>query len=627
VQRLAAIGRGTRARRWLEIVLAETGALWRDPFFFVTVALLLLKSYMAVLVINNPGHAAIALARFDDYGMSIVIVLGFIAIPVALGFLLRGRGRLVYYLALDAAFSLLLIADLWYFRAFSTFLSILLRQETPNLSGLWGSIVSMFRPVDLLFLADLAILVPMFLLMRGPYRSTRRSIALAVLVPAAAFVGLAIEHQLIDVTGTDANRQFLGTRWEAREMISFQSPLGFHVLDLYSTLLRDRKLALSPSQRTEIGSWFAANRERLPANRYQGMLKGRNLIVIQVESLENFVVGRSVAGEEITPTLNGLLANSFYFFDIYDQVNEGSSSDSDLMTNTSVFPVRKGAAFFRFPANSYNSLPRILRSVGYRKTVALHADPAVYWNWKKALTAIGFDECLDISAFATHEVLGLGLSDGDFLAQAAVRLGAQPEPFYAFMVTITSHAPFELPEKYRELRLDEELGESCLGKALQAFRYTDRQIGRFLDQLRRSGLLDRSVVVIYGDHSSVHRFCNDEVAAMEDIEDWMRDPRRLVPLIIYSPGLVGERFAVTGGHIDIMPTILGLLGVDRAVVAGTAMGRNLLNTRRDFVVLPDGTVVGNDKNSPFAKTAMEGLAIADLAIRGNYFKSPTTPHP
>jgi lipoteichoic acid synthase len=624
VQRLEAAGRGMRARSWLELVLAEIGALWRAPFFFVTVVVLLLKSYMAVLVINHPGHAAIVLARFDDYDTSIVIYLGFIAIPVALGFLLRGRGRLVYYLALDAAFSLLLIADLWYFRVYSTFLSVLLWQETPNLSGLWDSIVAMARPVDLLFLADLAILAPVVLLMRRPYGNARRSIALAVLVPAAAVVGLAIEHHRIDVTGTDPDRQFMETRWEARETIAFQSPLGFHVLDLYATLLHDRKLTLSPAQRHEIGAWFTANRERRPADRYHGMLKGRNLIVIQVESLEAFVIGRSVAGQEIAPTLDGLLANSFYFAGIWDQVNEGSSSDADLMTNTSVFPVRKGAAFFRFPANSYNSLPRILRGAGYRKTIAMHPDPAVYWNWKNALTAIGFDECLDISAFSTHEVLGLGLSDGDFLTQAATRLRAQPEPFYAFLVTLTSHAPFDLPAAYRELRLDKELGGSCLGKALQAFRYTDRQIGGFLERLRGGGLLDRSVVVIYGDHSSVHRFCTDEIAAMDGIEDWMRDPRRLVPLIIYAPGLAGERFAVTGGQVDIMPTILGLLGVDEEAVAGTAMGRNLLNTRRDLAVLTDGTVVGKDKDGPFAKTAVEGLAIADLAIRGDYFKSPTT---
>jgi membrane-anchored protein YejM (alkaline phosphatase superfamily) len=88
---------------------------------------------------------------------------------------------------------------------------------------------------------------------------------------------------------------------------------------------------------------------------------------------------------------------------------------------------------------------------------------------------------------------------------------------------------------------------------------------------------------------------------------------------VYAPGIAGEHFEVTGGHIDIMPTLLYLLGVDEGIVSGTAMGRNLLRTGRDFAVLQDGTVVGRDANAAFSKAAVRGLAIADLAIRGNYF--------
>jgi lipoteichoic acid synthase len=220
-----------------------------------------------------------------------------------------------------------------------------------------------------------------------------------------------------------------------------------------------------------------------------------------------------------------------------------------------------------------------------------------------------------------NRLLILGLSDAAFLPQAAARLAGQPEPFYAFMVTLTSHAPFDLPDKYCELTLDEKLNGSSLGTAFQCFRYTDRQIGVFLDRLRASRRLERSVVVFYGDHASVHRFFNDEIAALEGTEDWMRDSRCLVPLIIYAPGLAGERLALTGGHIDIMPTLLYLLGVDEEKIAGTAMGRNLLNTRRDFAVLPDGKVVGADAGAAFARTAVRGLAIADLIIRSDYFKA------
>jgi lipoteichoic acid synthase len=609
------------ASGWLGATRAQFLALLRDPFFFLTVGLLFLKSWLAVLLINNADHSALDLSYRDSYNTSSVIFISFIAIPVSLGFLLRARSRLAYYLALDGALSLLMIGDIWYFRAYSTFLSFLLWQQTGNVRGLWSGIFAMYRPVDLLFLADLAVLVPMVLLWRKLYRGARRAVVLAVLLPLVAIGCLWVKHRQLDVNGTVSEVRFLEPCWEARQTINFQSPLGFHVLDFAAVYLQERSAGLTPAQREEIRSWFAGKREALPDNRYKGMLKGRNLIVVQVESLEAFVIGHSVAGQEITPVLNGLLPSSLYFPNIYDQAHEGLSSDSDLMINTSVYPERKGSTFFRFPGNSYNSLPRILRGAGYRTTIAMHPDRAVYWNWKNALTAIGFDACLDMTAFANDEILGLGLSDADFLPQAAARLVQQPEPFFAFLVTLTSHAPFELPDEYRELELDEEFDASMLGTAFQCFRYTDRQIGVFLDRLRASHLLERSVVVFYGDHASVHRFFNDEVAAFKGAEDWMRDSRCLVPLIIYAPGLAGERLAGTGGHIDIMPTLLGLLGVEKEKVEATAMGRNLLNTRQDFAVLPDGKVVGADAGGAFARSAVRGLAIADLIIRSDYFKT------
>ncbi len=500
-----------RLRRAAGFARAQGGALARDPLFFATVALMVLKSYAAVLLINTPDHAALDLAYRDAYRTSLPIFASFIVVPAAAGLLIKGRGRLAWHLGLNLAFSLLLIADLWYFRAYRTFLSLMLWQERGNLAGLWDSVVSLARPVDLLFLADLALLVPAVVAWRSLYRSAARAAAAAVLLPAAAAACLAAEHWAIDIAGDDENYRFAEPRWEARESISFQSPLGFHVLDVYNVLAQSRPLALTPAECERIRSWYAATREALPDNRYRGLLAGRNLIVVQVESLESFVIGRAVAGQAITPTLDGLLPSSLYFASVHDQVHEGSSSDADLMTNTSVYPVRKGSTFFRFPRNSYNSLPLILRGAGYRATLAMHPDPAVYWNWKNALTAIGFDACLDESAFVGRETLGLGLPDEQFLAQAATRIAALPEPFYAFMVTLTSHAPFDLPDRLCELELDPPLADSPLGRSFQAFRYTDRAIGGFLERLRRGGLLDRSVVVFYGDHASVHRFYNDEV--------------------------------------------------------------------------------------------------------------------
>ncbi len=103
------------------------------------------------------------------------------------------------------------------------------------------------------------------------------------------------------------------------------------------------------------------------------MAKGKNLIYIQVESLENFVIGKTVNGKEITPNLNKLVQKSLYFPNTFEQVNEGTSSDADLMVNTSMLPLRQGSTFFRYPNTNYNSLPNLLEGEGYA-TSAIHPD-------------------------------------------------------------------------------------------------------------------------------------------------------------------------------------------------------------------------------------------------------------
>lgn len=86
---------------------------------------------------------------------------------------------------------------------------------------------------------------------------------------------------------------------------------------------------LSYQDKEEIKEWYDKNIENLPDNQYAGMVKGKNLLVIQVESLENFVINQKIQGQEITPNLNRLLKNSLYFDNYHENVNNGISPDSD----------------------------------------------------------------------------------------------------------------------------------------------------------------------------------------------------------------------------------------------------------------------------------------------------------
>ena len=195
--------------------------------------------------------------------------------------------------------------------------------------------------------------------------------------------------------------------------------VGYHLFDGYRYYENSKKYELSDNDKKQINTWYRDNKENLPDNKYAGMFKGKNLLVIQWESIENIVVGQKFQGQEITPNLNKLLKNSLYFNNYHENVNCGTSSDADLMTNTGVYPVRDGATFFRYPLNKYKqALPKQLEAMGY-STYAIHPDKALYWNWRPALQSIGFQNCYDSSYYKITDTIGLGIADKDYLQQVA----------------------------------------------------------------------------------------------------------------------------------------------------------------------------------------------------------------
>jgi phosphoglycerol transferase MdoB-like AlkP superfamily enzyme len=255
---------------------------------------------------------------------------------------------------------------------------------------------------------------------------------------------------------------------------------------------------------------------------------------------------------------------------------------------------------------------------GYN-TKAIHPDNGEYWNWMEALDNMGFQQCIDSKSFKMDEVIFLGLSDGSFLRQVKDTVIKQKTPFYNFMVTLTSHSPFQLPEWHKELKLDASLADTKLGGYFQSIRYTDTHLGKFIDELEKSGVLDNTVLVIYGDHDSVHKYFNDEIQSIEPSQDWWLENDKKIPLIIYSKGQQAKTVHTTGGQVDLMPTLLYLFGIDEKEYESTVFGRNLLNTKEDYVLLSNGELRGNIDEAEKAKVLM-GLEYADMAIRSDFFK-------
>ncbi|WP_034849404.1 LTA synthase family protein [Clostridium hydrogeniformans] len=535
-------------------------------------------------------------------------------------FLFKNKGKLWYLIGINFFLTLLILMDLWYFRGFKTVPSLTIVKQTANLDNLSGSIFSMMGFIDLIFVVDIVILLILSIKLRNFYKEGKRKVSLFFLCLILGISYLAYIPFMTNVLKKDVSGSYIYGMYDPNDTVKYFSPIGYHVFNVYQVYKDSKPYNLSDNELEEINTWFDKKKEDLPDNEYKGMYKGKNLIVIQWESLESFVINQKIDGQEITPNLNKLLSKSTYFPHIKEQVNEGTSSDSDLMVNTSMYPLRQGSTFFGYSNNTYNSLPNHLEAMGY-STIGIHPDKGPFWNWMEGLRGIGFDKLVDYYNFNIDETIGLGLSDGSYFKQIVPMLKEQKDPFYSFMVTLTSHGPFDLPEEYKKLNLSKELDENHLGGYFQSINYTDTQLGLFLDSLEKEGILDNSVVVIEGDHTGVHKYYNDKIATLSNQEDWWKEVTWDIPLIIYDKNATeGKQFDLIGGQVDIMPTLLYLMGVPREDFEDSTMGKVLVNSKKNYSVLTNRTVVGEFTEEE-KEHAIQGLDLADKLIKSNYFKN------
>lgn len=588
-----------------------------DLFFIYTFLILFLKFtiFTGFINLNNPSFLELfkGFYHIQSYAIFVIFTLAYLSIA----FLFKGRARGYALIILNLLISILLLADLWYFRGYNTFISPNLLKETGNLDNLQDSVFAMAHKEDIVFIFDIVVITAAYIYFKKIYAGCKRNIKLLV-----AFMIIAICYMPVSIRVFHhyIYQYWLGSKWNPIYTMSRISPIGYHVYDTMDFFENLNPKTLKNSDKTEIKNWYKGNEENVQDNKYNGMFKGKNLLVIQFESLENFVIGQKLDGQEITPNLNKLLKNSIYFSNYHENINQGTSSDADLMTNTSIYPVTKGSTFFRFPQNKYNSLPSIMKKYDYY-TMAIHPDKAMYWNWLPALTAMGgFDQRLDSSHYNEYEKINLGISDGAYLKQVEPIIAKEKKPFYDFVVTLTSHTPFELPNKYKEIKMSSAMENSEIGGYLQCIHYTDKQLGIFLDKLQKDGILKDTVVAIYGDHTGVHKYFPNDIPKTPGVQPWMIDDELKIPLIIYDGNekMQGQENKITSGQIDLMPTLLYLMGVDKKYYKNTVMGRNLLNTKKDYDLLTNGKIIGNPTKKDI-KHLSDAFDVSDKIIEGQYY--------
>ncbi|MGL5152026.1 MAG: LTA synthase family protein [Clostridium sp.] len=595
--------------------------LFLIPLFGIIFKGILLQGFIS----NDNAYNLNILLGFNETSYFLPYYFAFALVFLSFSLLFKGKGRIIYLFIIDALLTILFIADVWYFRGFLTVPSILIATQTANLDNMGGTITSMMSPYDILFFIDFVILGVFVYYTKNTCLSIKKRATktfMVILILPILYIGY-IPFNLHVLNNEDVSDAWLFDSYDPTNTCRYFSSIGYHIIDVINVYRDSQPYDFTDEDKENIKKYYDFTKETLPNNDYFGMSKDKNLIIIQVESLETFVLGKEINGKKLTPVMDELITKGVYFPNIYEQVNEGTSSDSDLMVSTSMLPLRRGSTFFRYPIREYNSLPKILNKHGY-ETASIHPDKGSFWNYANGLKGIGYENFIDFYSFDAVDLVGMGISDKSYFEQVIPMLEELKEPFLGYTITLTNHGPFDLPDNLRTLDLDQELGSSELGGYFESVRYTDEQIGNFLKLLDQSGLLDNSLIAIVGDHTGVHKYYNHSIDKLSNKEDWYLDdgePR--VPFILYDKSTTtpSKTFDLIGGQIDIMPTLLYALGVDKEYYDDTSLGRNLLNTDKSFAVLTNGMVKHEGLSNEEEELIKLSLDLSDKMIRGNYFSN------
>ncbi|MCX7971411.1 MAG: sulfatase-like hydrolase/transferase, partial [Negativicutes bacterium] len=314
--------------------------------------------------------------------------------------------------------------------------------------------------------------------------------------------------------------------------------------------------------------------------------------------------------------------HSIYMSNIREQTMVIHTCDAEFLVNNSLYPLdynSYGLAFESYPENRYYSLPYWFNRRGY-VTVDIHPESASLFNWYQAERRNGYQRCLiskDLDMGGSFE----NGNDAYFLPRAAKLIAECRPPFMVFLITRTAHVPFELPREHWQLDL-RQYGDHPMVRYLQAQRFADGALGDFLTRLDREGLLENTVAIFYGDHEGVHKYYPDQMSDIDLPGDWWQDNKFRTPVIIYEKGQEPEVIDVTGGEIDLLPTILYLWGVDEKEWYNKVIGRNLLNTSRSFALLPDGKIADGETSrepEPGDEWIIEGYRWSGKIVRSDYF--------
>lgn len=483
---------------------------------------------------------------------------------------------------LDVILTIIIIGDIVYFRYFGDFLSLSLLQQAGQMGDIKDSIFALFTWSDLWLLATFPLY---FIPFKEEVHNWKWKIGFSVgTILIGLFMVIFPVNQYLNANG---KALFLNNWWNV-SIYNIVGLPGFHAYDARQTIQEWlNKRELSTDEKSELNQYLD-KKQNEPTIEF-GKYEGKNVIVLQLEAIQNFLIGKTINGEEITPNLNQFINEMYYFPNAYHQAFQGRTSDAEFVANTSLYPVTKGVVYKRYGHHTYPSIPGTLKNEDYQ-TMAFHPWEKSFWNRTQVYKNYPFDKFYGIEDFKSEEKVGWSVGDEPMLVEMVDAL-KDSQPFYGFAITLTSHHPYTIDGKYYELNVD-GVEDYLMRHYIHAAHYVDRALGTFKKKMEEEGLWDETIVVIYGDHDAGITLTDNDRKLLDlennNYTEW--NMKKGIAYFVHVPNQTeGQTIERPVGQADVAPTILSWLGIEKP---RGMLGEHILKEEKS-VYFRDGSFVTN----------------------------------
>ena len=531
----------------------------------------------------------------EMYKKTIVNTAIFIFSLFGITYLIPRKGRNIIGIVINVIFSILLFADNLYYNYSNNVLSIMQITNIQYGEEIMSTLPMLIKPNQILYFIDLILLLIGFISRFIKIKKTEK-VKKINNIPVKILAGILC-FSLLFMNCVYSNGMVVEAPYNRDTQIKEATIFGFHVSDIANSF-NTKKQAKYKNKDEMLADYNLLKEEYINEYEnfesiYEGSMKGKNVIILQLESLQEFVVNKKINGKEITPNLNKFINENIELSNMYMQ-SYSTTADSEFSTVTSLYPMENGMAYSKYYKNTYDNIFKMFHNAGYT-TSYMHGNEGYFWNRSNVYKNMQVDniELKDQFEDTSEEVMEY-LSDELLYKQAVEKMKNYQAPFVSFVVSASSHTGFTLDGLQDMSKVNIDVGKyknTFFGNYLESANYADYAFGVFVQELKNAGLYDDSVIILYGDHNGLDMYNAEMLDFLKKLDSNVTDVDIQLNYIrvlagMKIPGITEMKIEKPVAKLDIKPTLAYLCGLDE----GFSLGTNMLGNK-NFVCLNNERII------------------------------------